>query len=56
MLVYIKGLPSSHEPYFAGKKRRSVLMVQVGRSWRRAGAALATPPCARVLLRARALR
>ncbi|KAI8463972.1 MAG: hypothetical protein J3K34DRAFT_441942, partial [Monoraphidium minutum] len=28
MLVYIKGLPSSYEPYFAGKKRRSVLMFQ----------------------------
>jgi hypothetical protein len=30
MLVYIRGLPSSHEPYFAGKRRRSVLMIQVG--------------------------
>jgi hypothetical protein len=29
MLVYIRGLPSSYEPYFAGKKRRSVLMFQV---------------------------
>lgn len=29
MLVYIKGLPSSYEPYFAGKKRRTVLMLQV---------------------------
>lgn len=28
MLSYIKGLPSSHEPYFTGKKRRSVLMLQ----------------------------
>jgi len=30
MLVYIKGLPSSYEPYFTGRKRRSVLMIQVG--------------------------
>lgn len=30
MLVYIRGLPSSYEPYFSGKKRRSVLMLQVG--------------------------
>lgn len=29
MLVYIRGLPSSHEPYFSGKKRRSTFMVQV---------------------------
>ncbi|GBF96590.1 hypothetical protein Rsub_09336 [Raphidocelis subcapitata] len=28
MMAYIKGLPSSHEPYFTGKKRRSVLMLQ----------------------------
>ncbi|KAI8468383.1 MAG: hypothetical protein J3K34DRAFT_523009 [Monoraphidium minutum] len=28
MLLYVRGLPSSHEPYFAGKKRRSVLMFQ----------------------------
>jgi hypothetical protein len=33
MLVYIKGLPSSYEPYFEGKKRRSVLMIQVGAGW-----------------------
>jgi len=30
MLVYLKNLPSSYEPYFEGKKRRSVLMIQVG--------------------------
>lgn len=30
MLVYIKGLPSSDEAYFSGKKRRSVMMLQVG--------------------------
>ena len=28
LLIYIKGLPSSYEPYFAGKKRRSVMMLQ----------------------------
>ncbi len=28
MMVYLKNLPSSHEPYFDGKKRRSVLMIQ----------------------------
>ncbi|KIY98979.1 hypothetical protein MNEG_8986 [Monoraphidium neglectum] len=28
MLLYVRGLPSSYEPYFAGKKRRSVLMFQ----------------------------
>ncbi|KAI8462314.1 MAG: hypothetical protein J3K34DRAFT_194539 [Monoraphidium minutum] len=34
MLVYIKGLPSSYEPYFAGKKRRSVLMSRAASSGR----------------------
>lgn len=29
MMLYVRGLPSSSERYFAGKKRRSVFMVQV---------------------------
>jgi hypothetical protein len=31
LLLYVRGLPSSYEPYYAGKKRRSVVMFQARR-------------------------